>query len=99
MNQYFLSNEAESDIDDIISYIANKNPASALKFLDSLYAAMSMLADNSMIGHKRDDITNFPIRFWTFKWHYVIIYKDVEPIEIVRVLSGYRDIATLVNIK
>jgi len=47
------------------------------------------------MGHKREDLTNKNVRFWTFKWHYLIVYKDCNPIEIVRVLSGYRDITKL----
>lgn len=95
METYFLSTIAEQDIDELISYIANDNPSAALKFLDELYVAMNMLADNPMIGHKRKDLTNKPVRFWPFKWRYLIIYTDHSPIEIVRVLSGHRDIAAL----
>ena len=47
------------------------------------------------MGHTREDLTNKPVRFFTFKWHYLIIYKACRPIEIVRVLSEYRDIANL----
>lgn len=45
-----------------------------------------------MLGHTREDLTNKPVRFFTFKWHYLIVYKPSKPIEVVRVLSGYRDI-------
>jgi len=55
---------------------------------------MDKLAENPMMGHVRD-LTNKPVRFWPFKWHYLVIYKDCDPIEIVRVLSGYRDIASV----
>ena len=97
MNTYFLSPISEQDIEDIISYLAIENPATASKLLDSLYEAMNMLASNPLLGHKREDLTDKPVRFWTFKWHYLIIYKDCSPIEIVRVLSGYRDILNLLN--
>jgi plasmid stabilization system protein ParE len=58
---------------------------------------MDKFACNSFLGHKREDITNKPVRFWTFKWHYLIIYKACTPIEIVRVLSGYRDVSNLLG--
>jgi len=95
MKHYFLSPVAEADIDDIVSYIADENPEAALKFLDSLYSSMETLAEHPMIGHKREDLTHQQVRFFPFKWHYLIIYQDSSPIEIVRVLSGYRDIANL----
>lgn len=94
---YSLSPIAEQDIDEIVSYIALDNPGAALKFLDALYDAMDNLATNPMLGHKREDLTDNGVRFWTFKWHYLVIYKDCLPIEIVRVLSGYRDIFNLLG--
>jgi plasmid stabilization system protein ParE len=95
MKKYFLSPIAEQDIDEIISFLAQENPKAAMKLLDALYEAMNMLAENPMVGHKREDMTNKLVRFWPFKWHYLIIYNDCSPIEIVRVLSGYRDISNL----
>lgn len=94
---YFLSPAAEQDIDEIVTYIAKENTKSALKLLDTLYEAMDKLAENPMLGHLREDLTDKPVRFWPFKWHYLIIYKDCHPIEIVRVLSGYRDIPSLLG--
>ncbi len=95
MSKYFLSRIAEQDIDEIITYIAQENPKAAMKFLDSLYESMSLLVMNPQIGHRRTDITDKPVLFWSFKWHYLIIYKNSSPMEIVRILSGYRDIAGL----
>lgn len=95
MSNYFLSPAAEQDIDEIVTYLAHENPTAAFKLLDSLYRAMERLADNPMMGHIREDLTNQPVRFWTFKWHYLVVYTDYKPVEIVRVLSGYRDIMEL----
>ncbi len=94
---YYLSSEAENDIDEIITYIAQENPAAAHKFLDALYDAMEKLSDNPDLGHVREDLTNNPVKFWTFKWHYLIIYKPILPIEIVRILSGYRDVLNIIS--
>lgn len=92
---YFLSPAAEQDIDEIVSYLAPESTKAAFTLLDSLYAAMDKLAENPMMGHLREDLTDKPVRFWPFKWHYLIIYQDCDPIEIVRILSGYRDISSL----
>lgn len=97
MKAYCLSTIAEQDIDDIVSYIAHENPNAALKLLDTIYEAMDTIAENPMLGHKREDLTNQTVRFWPFKWHYLIVYTDDHPIEIVRVLSGYRDISSLLG--
>lgn len=90
---YFISPIAEQDIDEAITYLAKENPKAAHDFVDALYDSFEKLADNPALGHSREDLTKHPVRFWTFKWHYLVIYKPKKPIEIVRVLSGYRDIA------
>jgi len=95
--EYFLSRDAENDIDEIVTYIAQENPKAAHTFIDSLYESMDKLAENPFLGHLREDLINRLVKFWTFKWHYLIIYKPVSPIEIVRVLSGYRDIVNLLG--
>lgn len=97
MSEYYLSPIAEQDIEDIVSYIARENADAALQLLDTLYDAMDKLADNPMMGHKRDDLTDQPVRFWPFKWHYLVIYTPESPIEIIRVLSGYRDVSSLLG--
>ena len=89
---YFVSPIAEQDIDEAITYLAKENPKAAYDFVDALYDSFEKLSDNPMLGHSREDLTKHPVRFWTFKWHYLVIYKPEKPIEIVRVLSGYRDI-------
>src|ERR1700733_10978276 len=94
---FYLSLEAERDIDEIVTYIAEENSTAAHKFLDTLYDAMEKISDNPHLGHLREDLTDKPVKFWTFKWHYLIIYKPVSPIEIVRVLSGFRDIINLMG--
>ena len=52
MRRYLLSPIAEQDIDDIISYIAQDNPAAAMKMLDSFFTAMDMLAEHPQMGHE-----------------------------------------------
>jgi len=95
MKKYLLSIAAEQDLDDIVTYIAQDNPSAAMQMLEELFCAMDMLAEHPNAGHVRSDLTDKPVRFWTVKYHYLIVYRDKNPIEIVRILSGYRDIANL----
>jgi plasmid stabilization system protein ParE len=47
------------------------------------------------LGHERPDLTNQPVRFFPI-YSYLVIYRpETKPLEIVRVLSGYRDLASL----
>ncbi len=97
-NRYILSRAAENDIGEIIEYFVERNIQAAHIFVDSLYDTMDFLAENPEVGHNRLDLVeNQQIKFWTFQWHYLIVYKSSDPVEIVRVLSGYRDIAQLVH--
>lgn len=95
-HRYLISQIAEQDIEDIITYIAEENPKSAHEFIDALYDSFDHLVENPELGHLREDLTDRPVRFWPFKWHYTIIYKPIDPIEIVRVLSGFQDIVKFI---
>jgi antitoxin ParD1/3/4 len=97
MRRYLLAPIAAQDLDDITTYISRDNPKAALKLLDSFFSAMDQLAKHPQLGHVRGDLTKKPVRFWPVKSKYLIIYKDTNPIEIVRVLSTYRDIATILT--
>ena len=92
---YVLSNLAEQDIEDIVNYIMKDGLKVANLFVDSLYDALQKLSDYPGIGHKREDLTDHPVKFWTFKWRYLIVYCDSDPFKIVRVLNYYRDILNL----
>lgn len=96
-SQCYLSPAAENDIDEVITYLAQENPIAAHSFLSALYDAFDKLAENPDMGHLREDLTEKPVKFWTFKWHYLIIYKPTPQPEIVRVLSGFRDIINLIG--
>ena len=92
---YVLSPLADQDIDEIITYIAAENPDAADTFVDELYSAFDTLSDHPDMGHRRADIIDADVRLWPFKWHYLVIYRPKNPLEIVRVASGYRDIPNM----
>lgn len=47
------------------------------------------------IGHVRDDLADETLRLWPVGTYLIIYRPDARPVQIVRVLSGYRDIADL----
>jgi plasmid stabilization system protein ParE len=55
----FLAPAAEKDIDEVITYLAQENPATAHTFLDSLMDAMEKLSDHPDIGHLRVALFNY----------------------------------------
>ena len=65
------------------------------RWLDKLEKAIQQVADMPAIGHTRDDLTDKPVLLWPVG-RYLIIYRpDPRPIEIVRVVSAYRDVSRL----
>jgi plasmid stabilization system protein ParE len=62
-----------------------------------IHEAIVMLAQNPELGHVRKDLTSKSVRFWPI-YSYLIIYNpSTNPLEIVRILSGYRDLAMLLQ--
>jgi plasmid stabilization system protein ParE len=92
-----LSQEALSDLDEIWLYIAADSPTAADRVIDEIYEAIYKLAEFPGMGHLREDLIDEPLRFWSV-YQYLIIYRpETQPIEIVRVVSGYRDITQLLG--
>ena len=97
MNIHIKPKMDEADIDAIAAYIASDNPKAAIQFIEKLYDAFALLADNPLLGHSRLEVTPSPVRFWVFKRRYLVIYQPENPLAIVRVVSGYQDIAALLE--
>lgn len=95
MNHYHLSQEAEQDLEGILSYIRKNNIEAAYRWLIQLRKAMDRIATYPEIGHYRPDLTEKKIRFWPFG-NYLIAYNNTEkPLKIVRIVSAYRNLETL----
>ncbi|MBI4661102.1 MAG: type II toxin-antitoxin system RelE/ParE family toxin [Verrucomicrobia bacterium] len=97
MADSFFSPEARLDLLEIWEYIAQDNVDAADRVEQEIQQAVSMLADHPESGHERRDLTSKPVRFWPV-YSYLIIYDPkARPLEVIRVLNGYRDIAALMR--
>ena len=90
---------AKADIRDIATYIAIDNPRAASQFGVELADAFDRIAENPDAGWQIPGFTQ-PLRFVRVSRRfrrYLIFYHRVndETAEIIRVLHGARDIATL----
>ena len=65
MTSYILAPEALQDFQDICDYIATENLDAVDRVIDTLFAVFERLAALSGLGHRRKDLTNRPLRFWT----------------------------------
>ncbi len=97
MNPYVLSVAAELDLESIWVYIAQDNIDAADRWISRLFDAFENLARTPGMGHKREDITAFPILFWPVG-AYLILYRiGTEWVEIIAVTQGARDIPSFLN--
>lgn len=53
---------------------------------------MQRIAGTPGLGHLREDLADEPLRFYPV-WSYLVIYRLTDPIQVVRVLHGARDVA------
>jgi plasmid stabilization system protein ParE len=94
---YVLSPDADLDLEGIWDYIAADNIEAADRWIEKLFDAFEALAQNPMMGHTREDLTSYPVRFWPVG-SYLVIYRARKPvIEIVAVTQGSRDIPAFLD--
>ena len=96
MKRYILSKPAERDLEDVLSYLVKEaGKAVGTKVLRDLRRAMRLLSDRPWAGHVREDLAEKSVRFWPV-YAYLIIYDPARnPIEIIRVVHGSRDVASM----
>ena len=97
MADYFYSPESRIDLLEIWEHITQDNMDAADRLEQEVESAVLMLTRNPELGHVRRDLTTKPVRFWPV-YSYLIIYNPIaNPLEVVRILSGYRDVAALLK--
>lgn len=97
MNAYVLSEDAALDLDDIWDYIAQDNIDAADRWIDKLFDAFEAVGRSPGIGHKREDLTGYPVLFFPVG-AYLIVYRAISPtVEIVAVTQGARDIPSFLG--
>ncbi len=89
-----LSKRAEADLDDIWFYVAQDSIRNADRLVSRIQKKCELLAASPGLGRHRDELRpslqSFPFG------RYVIFYRALsDGIEVVRVLSGYRDIESI----
>jgi len=86
---------ALQDFEDIWKYIARDSVDAANRVESAILDACRHLARHPFAGKAREDITSDSVRFWTVSRYpnYIVVYHPhKDPIEIVAVLHGKRDL-------
>lgn len=87
----YISEEADSDLDDIWDYIAKESPARADHFVEQLYRKCISISELEGIGRHRDELADGLLSIPQKK--YIIFFlREVSQVSIVRILRGSRDL-------
>ncbi|MEH2124390.1 type II toxin-antitoxin system RelE/ParE family toxin [Nostoc sp.] len=94
MSRCILAPSARLDLKEISSYIARYNPDAALRLNKKIKQQCKLLADFPNMGQSYDTfasgLRSFPVE------DYLIFYRPIDGgVEVVRIVSGYRDLETV----
>jgi plasmid stabilization system protein ParE len=94
---YVVSPDSESDLKQIWRYLLGEaGLAVANRIQGELVDAFEGLADVPGKGHRRPDLTNRDVLFFSV-YQYMIVYRRGSTVEIVAVLHGKRDVKRLLK--
>jgi len=97
MKAFRLSQEASQDLIEIFEYIAQDSFEAAEHVRLEILEALRGLAGMPGKGHRREDLTKRPVLFWPVR-SYLIIYRPAtQPLEVVAVLHGKRNIRRILR--
>jgi plasmid stabilization system protein ParE len=98
MNRYILSPEAAGDLFDIWDYIESQSRAEiADRVVSEIRARIEFLSGSPSVGHRRKDLSHHDLRFFA-SYSYLIVYRpNTNPLQIVSILHGRRDVEQILN--
>jgi len=95
--RYQLTETAQRHVDEIGAFIARDSIDAALKVYDALEGAFAQLAAMPEMGHTREDLTQQRLKFWGV-YSYLVVYEPTsDPLTVVAVLHGARDVEQLLR--
>lgn len=94
---YRLTERAEADVEAIADFIAADSIDAAVKVVLALEDAFVLLASRPGIGHAREDLTDRPLKFWSVHSYLVVYDPGGDPLTIVAVLHGARNVAQILK--
>jgi toxin ParE1/3/4 len=93
VKKYVITELAATDLLEIRDYIAEDNKTAAKKVLSEFKEATQKIARNPQIGHVREELSK-EARLWPVR-SYLIVYLPEDPVIIIRVLHGARELTDL----
>ena len=97
MNRFRLSAEAAGVLKQIWEYIAEDSFDAADRILDEIEEAFHRVSQMPRIGHRRQDLTKQDVLFWPVGSYLIVYEPDSDPLEVVAVLHGKRNISKILK--
>jgi len=98
MSGYLLTPAADADLEEIWQYVSENSGVSRANALeDELHAAMHRLGESPGMGHLRHDLADEMLRFWTVHKFLIVYRPEKQPVQVVRVLHGARDVQAILG--
>ncbi len=94
---YVFSPEARKDLNELWEFIAQDSLQAADRIVTAIEKACGKLSRSPLMGHLRPDLTDKAVRFWGVSSYLIVYRAETKPLEVVRILSGYRDLAGLLQ--
>jgi len=88
--EYALHPEVYDDLDEIHGYFEGFNPVTAGRVLDEFLQAFDLLAEFPKLGHRRPDLTSWPLRFKILRTYLIAYAPEEKPLWVVAVIDGRR---------
>ena len=96
MSQFELGRRAVGDLREIWEFVADDSLTAADRLREEFFGTFRNLAEVPGMGHKREDLTHRDVLFWAL-YSYLIIYRNSQPLRIVRIIHAKRDVKKLLS--
>ena len=90
MAKFTVSHFAETDLEEILLYLAENDRDAAIKFIQEMMKKFDLIADNPKIGAAKVNII-IGLRLFPFKNYNIFYFQNENGVEIYRVLHSSRD--------
>ena len=97
MTRFLFGRYVEGDLREIRDHISKNSPEAARRLMVRFVEAFRLLARRPALGYTREDLLVPSLRFWPVGSYLVIYLAIKQPIEIVAVVHGARDVPTVLN--
>jgi plasmid stabilization system protein ParE len=97
MKSFRLSPEAAQDLIEIYEYIAQDSLEAAERVRIEILEALRTLAEMPGKGHTREDLTSHRVLFWPVRSYQIIYHPASQPLEVVAVLHGKRNLRRILK--